>query len=124
MRKRWLLILLFCLPGYTADSDDVILRAMRAEIERARGLTFANLESPYYVEADINDTIGFSASATLGGLLSANRLHHRSPQIEVRPEIAFYHSQNGPAFNGNSNKGIAPNKSNEAIWSSDIIFHF
>ena len=50
--------------------------------------------------------------------------HWFSPQIEVRPELAFYHSQNGPAFNGNSNKGIAPDKSNEAILSGDIIFHF
>ncbi|HEV7776878.1 MAG TPA: hypothetical protein VGO76_08440 [Luteibacter sp.] len=29
-----------------------------------------------------------------------------------------------PAFNGNSNAGIAPNKSHETILSGDIIFHF
>ena len=50
--------------------------------------------------------------------------HWFSPQIEVRPEIATYHSLNGDAFNGNSNAGIAPNKSRETILSSDIIFHF
>jgi hypothetical protein len=50
--------------------------------------------------------------------------HWFSPQIEVRPEIAYYHSMNGPAFNGNSNAGIAPNKSNETILSADIIWHF
>ncbi|MEJ0048476.1 MAG: outer membrane beta-barrel protein [Rhodospirillales bacterium] len=50
--------------------------------------------------------------------------HWFSPQIEIRPEIAYYHSMNGPAFNGNSNAGIAPNKSNETILSADIIWHF
>ena len=50
--------------------------------------------------------------------------HWFSPQVEVRPEIAYYHSLNGPAFNGNSNAGIAPNKSSETILSGDIIWHF
>ena len=67
-----------------ADSDDVILRAMRGELGRARQLKFANLESPYYVGASIEDVAGFTASATLGGLLSANRSHFRSPRVQVR----------------------------------------
>jgi hypothetical protein len=50
--------------------------------------------------------------------------HWFSPQVEIRPEIAYYHSLNGPAFNGNSNAGIAPNKSSETILSGDIIWHF
>jgi hypothetical protein len=50
--------------------------------------------------------------------------HWFSPQLEVRPEIATYHSLDGKAFNGNSNAGIAPNKSHETILSGDIIFHF
>jgi hypothetical protein len=50
--------------------------------------------------------------------------HWWSPQIEVRPEIAYYHSLNAPAFNGNSNAGIAPNKYSETIVSGDLIFHF
>src|SRR5262249_10582763 len=67
-----------------ADPADTVLRAMRAELDRARALTFANLESPYYVEANIDDVTGFSASACLGGLLSSNRTHFRSPRVEVR----------------------------------------
>ncbi|MBV8501873.1 MAG: outer membrane beta-barrel protein [Paucibacter sp.] len=50
--------------------------------------------------------------------------HWFSPQIEVRPELAYYHSKGAPAFNGNSNAGIAPNKSNQTILSGDLIFHF
>jgi hypothetical protein len=50
--------------------------------------------------------------------------HWFSPQVEIRPEIATYHSLNGPAFNGNSNKAIPPDKSHETILSGDIIWHF
>ena len=53
--------------------------------------------------------------------------HWFSPQVEVRPEIAYYHSWNAPAFNGNFNAlptPIAPNKNNETILSGDIIWHF
>jgi hypothetical protein len=65
-----------------------------------------------------------TGTATRYGNLAVGWQHWYSPQIEVRPEIAFYHSFNGPAFNGNSNAGIAPNKSNELIISGDIIVHF
>ena len=50
--------------------------------------------------------------------------HWFSPQIEVRPELSIYHSLDAPAFNGNSNAGIAPNKSTAIIASGDIIVHF
>jgi Putative beta-barrel porin-2, OmpL-like. bbp2 len=50
--------------------------------------------------------------------------HWFSPQIEMRPEVSFYKSLNGFAFNGNSNLGIAPNKNTAVIGSADIIIHF
>jgi Putative beta-barrel porin-2, OmpL-like. bbp2 len=50
--------------------------------------------------------------------------HWFSPQIEMRPEVSFYKSLNGFAFNGNSNLGIAPNKNTAIIGSADIIIHF
>jgi Putative beta-barrel porin-2, OmpL-like. bbp2 len=50
--------------------------------------------------------------------------HWFSPQIEIRPEFSFYRSLNGPAFNGNPNLGIAPNKNTALIGSADIIIHF
>src|SRR5882762_5224805 len=64
------LLLLLCVGAHAADTD-VMLRAMRAELDRARNLKFDNLESPYYVEANVDDVNGFTATATLGGLLSA-----------------------------------------------------
>src|ERR1700683_4367114 len=78
----FLLLCAYCVQA--AGSGDPILAAMRAELDRAHYLKFANLESPYYVEANIDDVSGFSAVATLGGLLSAGHAHHRSPRVEVR----------------------------------------
>jgi len=40
--------------------------------------------------------------------------HWFSPQIEVRPEVAYYRSLNANAFNGNANAGIPPSRN----WAS------
>jgi hypothetical protein len=50
--------------------------------------------------------------------------HWLSPQIEMRPEIAYYRSYQAPAFNGNSNAGIAPDRNWAVVAASDIIVHF
>jgi hypothetical protein len=50
--------------------------------------------------------------------------HWFSPQIEMRPEVSIYRALDAPAFNGNSNLGIAPNKKTAVIGSADIIIHF
>jgi hypothetical protein len=50
--------------------------------------------------------------------------HWFSPQIEVRPEIAYYRSLNANAFNGNANAGIPPSRNWAVIAASDLIIHF
>lgn len=50
--------------------------------------------------------------------------HWFSPQIEIRPEVTFYHSLDAPAFNGNAFNGIAPTKKDATIASADLIIHF
>ena len=50
--------------------------------------------------------------------------HWLSPQIEFRPEIAYYKSLNALAFNGNVNAGIAPTRDWAVIAASDVIVHF
>jgi hypothetical protein len=50
--------------------------------------------------------------------------HWFSPQIEIRPEVSYYKSLDGFAFNGNSNLGIPANKNFAIIGSADIIIHF
>lgn len=50
--------------------------------------------------------------------------HWFSPQIELRPEVSYYKALDAPAFNGNANRGIAPNKTGALVASADIIFHY
>ena len=53
--------------------------------------------------------------------------HWFSPQIELRPELAYYASLDAPAFNGNFNAlpaPIAPTKNYALIGAMDLIFHF
>jgi hypothetical protein len=50
--------------------------------------------------------------------------HWFSPQIEMRPELAYYRALDADAFNGNSNLGIAADKRHATILSGDLILHF
>jgi hypothetical protein len=50
--------------------------------------------------------------------------HWFSPQIEIRPEVAYYRSLDRSAFNGNVNAGIAPDRSWAVIAATDLIIHF
>jgi Putative beta-barrel porin-2, OmpL-like. bbp2 len=58
--------------------------------------------------------------------------HWFSPQVEIRPEIAYYHSLDANAFNGNFNAVpasagggvIVPTKNWEVVASADLIWHF
>ncbi len=50
--------------------------------------------------------------------------HWLSPQIEMRPEIGYYRSIDGIAFNGNPTHGIAANKNHTYFGGGDIILHF
>jgi hypothetical protein len=50
--------------------------------------------------------------------------HWWSPQVEFRPEVAFYHSFDAAAFNANPYRLIPPNKKDAWISSADIIWHF
>jgi len=50
--------------------------------------------------------------------------HWLSPQIELRPEVTWYKSLDAPAFNGNPNAGIPPDRHMALIGSGDIIIHW
>jgi hypothetical protein len=50
--------------------------------------------------------------------------HWFSPQVEIRPEIAYFRSLNNPAFNGNSAEGIPATRDWAVIAAADMIIHF
>ena len=76
-----------------APPADPIFQAMRDEIVRARTLSLANLEAPYFIEYAIDEEESYSVSASLGGLLSRRRERSRSPDVQIR--VGDYKFDNG-----------------------------
>ncbi len=66
------------------QQPDVMLRAMREELDRARALRVVNLDPPYYIEYALDDAVAFNTSATLGGLVSSRLGRYRLPRVRVR----------------------------------------
>src|SRR5689334_283860 len=64
--------------------DDPELRAMKDELERAKALALPNLDPPYFVQYLIDESVNFSVSASLGGLLSRRVETVRSPEVKIR----------------------------------------
>ena len=86
-----------------APPADPIFQAMRDEIDRARKLSLANLEAPYFVEYVIDEEESFTVSANLGGLLSRRRERFRSPDVHVRVgDYKFDNSNFAGGFGGGS----------------------
>lgn len=86
IRALALAIVLVCLaPGlFSQAPGDPLLRAMRDELARSRGLKMLSLEAPYFIEYSIDDGNSFDASASLGGLVSVRHDRFRVPEIHVR----------------------------------------
>src|SRR5262245_59347661 len=78
-----------------------LLRAMHDELDRARKITLANLEAPYFVEYVVSEEEDFTVTASMGGLLSRRRDRFRLPQIRVRVGDYKFDKSNyvGSSFN-------------------------
>ena len=65
--------------------DDVVLKAMRDEMDRSRQLRVAGgQDTPYFFSYDLTDSEDFHVVATLGSPVSVSRRHLRNPGAEVR----------------------------------------
>jgi hypothetical protein len=69
---------------FAADPSDVVLKAMRDELEHSKSLREANLGKPYFISYDVEEGEAFSASASLGGLIGSTDSVFRLPRIQVR----------------------------------------
>jgi TldD protein len=68
-----------------AAADDIVLRALRAEMERSKAkLKLENVQAPYFIEYRVTDHDGFEASAVFGALRSQQRLRGRLLRVVVR----------------------------------------
>jgi hypothetical protein len=66
-------------------SDDVVLSAMRAELDRSKSqLKMEQVAAPYYVEYRIYEVDQYSAEAVFGALRSDTRLRYRLVRVVVR----------------------------------------
>ena len=68
-------------------AEDVILRAMKDELERSRQLRVVGGggdDTPYFISYTLDDNDAFEVSASLGAVTSISRNRFRLPNIEVR----------------------------------------
>ncbi len=70
----------------TPIDDDVILRAMRDELDRSRQLRVVGGgdDVPYFFSYTLDDANNFHVSAQMGAAVSVGQNHVRVPSIEVR----------------------------------------
>src|ERR1051325_10096168 len=65
--------------------DDVILKAMRDEMERSRQLrVVGGQDVPYFFSYDLTDSENLHITASMGSVLNVNQNHLRIPAVEVR----------------------------------------
>jgi hypothetical protein len=70
--------------AFAADSSDLVLKAMRDELQHSKGLDSVNLEKPYFISYTVEDGDSFGATASLGGLVATSSSRFRVPHIQVR----------------------------------------
>jgi TldD protein len=82
-----ILLLLASAAAWATDSapDDVLLRAMREEMERSKDkLKMDGLAAPYYIEYRVNTVDQFEAAAVFGALRAQQRQRGRLLRVVVR----------------------------------------
>ena len=65
-------------------SADLLIRAMRDEVDRSAKVTVSGLAAPYFIEYLVDEADTFSVTASLGGVVSRRHDRFRAPQVEVR----------------------------------------
>ncbi|HEY0307788.1 MAG TPA: metallopeptidase TldD-related protein [Acidobacteriaceae bacterium] len=83
---------------------DPVLKAMQAELERAKTLHLQDMQAPYFVEYRVEDVDEFEASADYGALTRRNSSHQRILRVTVR--IGDYKTDNSTA-QGNGTAQLA-----------------
>ena len=80
-----LTLLPFAGVAQNAGEDDVILKAMREEMERSRQLrAIGGQDLPYFFSYDLTDSENLRVTASMGSAVNVTRSHARYPSIEVR----------------------------------------
>ncbi|MGD0221032.1 MAG: metallopeptidase TldD-related protein [Terriglobia bacterium] len=106
-----LLLAAMALPALAAD--DVVMKAMRDELDRSmKQLQLEQLEKPYFISYHVQDRTSLDTSATFGALLSGGLARARYLTVQVR--VGNYQSDNSnfmtypPAANGLATNVLLP----------------
>src|SRR4051812_18051935 len=93
-----------CATNFDGEiKGDAQLRAMLAELARAKTLQLNNLEKPYFVSFASGDSEQAVIAASLGGLTTSNFARVRQPQVEVR--VGSYAFDNTNSIYSRSQRG-------------------
>jgi TldD protein len=82
-----LIALAAALPAFAQSAganSDSVLRAMRDEMDRSRGLKVLTQEPPYFIQYRLEEGDNYEAAATLGGLIAVRHTRFSLPAVEVR----------------------------------------
>jgi TldD protein len=72
------------LAPFLHAADDMVLKAMRDELQRSMTLQFNSLEKPYYIEYLVEDGHRIQVSAVLDGIATVDKSDFRIPRVRVR----------------------------------------
>jgi hypothetical protein len=82
----------------------------------------------FSLRAEFYDDMEAQRTAALGGTrileFALGWQHWLSPQIEMRPEVAYYKALDSEVFNANPFLGLPPTRNYAVIGAADIIWHF
>jgi hypothetical protein len=85
MRRALLLPLAALLAAAQAPpAGDLILQALRDEMDRSRHLEIPGIGKPYYIEFSVEDTKSSGVLCSLGALVSAVEDHNRNGRVQLR----------------------------------------
>ncbi|HYV64310.1 MAG TPA: metallopeptidase TldD-related protein [Bryobacteraceae bacterium] len=86
--------------GLSLPNDEILLRAMRDELQRSKQLAVvAGQDAPYFFSYSLTDAESLHISASMGAVVSVFRNRFRSPSAEVR--VGSYDFDNtGHIFSG------------------------
>ena len=79
------LLAAMALPAPALAADDVVMKAMRDELDRSmKQLQLEQLEKPYFISYHVQDRTSLDTSATFGALLSGGLSRARYLTVQVR----------------------------------------
>lgn len=107
------LLAALALPATAPAADDVVLKAMRDELDRSmKQLQLEQLEKPYFISYRVQERTAVDTTATFGALLSGDLSRTRYLTVQVR--VGDYQRDNSnfmtypPAANGLSENVLLP----------------